>query len=203
MAKAAGRTHAPVDRRYDAAERGGVHRREHPGRVDLVERSYGNKSDSRNSALRFVVQQDQRCHVIDIARLIQSSVAPVFLLTGVAATLSVLTNRLARIVDRARNLEEQLASHPSEAPHLHGDLAVLSRRAAYMYVAISLCTIAALLVALVVVTLFANAFFASELSVLIALLFVGAMVCLSAAYVAFFIEVRIAVATLRIGIRRA
>jgi hypothetical protein len=141
--------------------------------------------------------------VIDIAHLIQSSVAPVFLLSGVAATLGVLTSRLSRIVDRARALEEQLAGHPSEAPSLHGDLAVLARRADYIHVAISLSTIAALLVALVVVTLFANAFFASELSVLIALLFVGAMVCLSAAYIAFFVEVRIAVATLRIGIRRA
>ena len=57
--------------------------------------------------------------------------------------------------------------------------------------------------ALVVVTLFANAFLASELSAVIALLFVGAMVCLSAAYVVFFIEVRIAVASLRIGISRS
>jgi hypothetical protein len=141
--------------------------------------------------------------VVDIAHLIQSSVAPVFLLSGVAATLGVLTNRLARIVDRARALEAQLAGHPSEAPHLHGDLAVLARRADYINIAISLSTIAALLVALVVVTLFANAFFASELSVAIALLFVGAMVSLSAAYIAFFVEVRIAVASLRIGIRRA
>ena len=141
--------------------------------------------------------------MVDIAHLIQSSVAPVFLLSGVAATLGVLTNRLSRIVDRARALEAQLAGHPSEAPQLHGDLAVLARRAGYINIAISLSTIAALLVALVVVTLFANAFFASELSVVIALLFVGAMVCLSAAYVAFFVEVRIAVAALRIGIRRA
>jgi hypothetical protein len=50
------------------------------------------------------------------------------------------------------------------------------------------------------VTLFANAFLGSELALLIALLFVGAMVCLSAAYVAFFIEVRVAVAALRIGL---
>jgi len=78
---------------------------------------------------------------------------------------------------------------------------VLARRASYINVAISLSTIAALLVALVVVTLFANAFLGSELAVLIALLFVGAMVCLSAAYVAFFIEVRVAVAALRIGMR--
>jgi hypothetical protein len=51
----------------------------------------------------------------------------------------------------------------------------------------------------VVVTLFANAFFGSELAAVIALLFVGAMVCLSAAYIAFFVEVRVAVAALRIG----
>ena len=124
-----------------------------------------------------------------------------FLLSGVAATLGVLTNRLSRIVDRARAIELQLEGHPGEARQLHGDLKVLARRANYINVAISLSTIAALLVALVVVTLFANAFLGSELAVVIALLFVGAMVCLSAAYVAFFIEVRVAVAALRIGMR--
>jgi len=141
--------------------------------------------------------------VIDIAHLIQSAIAPVFLLTGVASTLGVLINRLSRIVDRARVLETQLAGHPGEGPQLHGELGVLARRARYIYGAISLATISALFVALVVVTLFANAFLASELSVFIALLFVGAMVCLSAAYVVFFIEVRIAVASLRIGISRS
>ncbi len=136
---------------------------------------------------------------MDIARLIQSAVAPVFLLTGVAATLGVLTNRLARIVDRARTLEQRLAGHPGSAQHLHADLAVLARRARYTNVAISLCAIAALLVALVVVTLFANAFLGSELALLIALLFVAAMLCLSAAFIAFFIEVRLATVALRIG----
>jgi len=138
---------------------------------------------------------------MDIAHLVQSSVAPVFLLSGVATTLGVLTNRLSRIVDRARGLEEQLAGHPGKAPALHADLAVLARRARYINVAISLCTIAALLVALVVVTLFANAFLGSELGGVIALLFVGAMVCLSAAFIAFFIEVRLAMRALRIGLR--
>jgi hypothetical protein len=140
--------------------------------------------------------------VIDIAHLIQSSVAPVFLLSGVATTLGVLTTRLSRIVERARELEQQLEGQ-EDAPQLHGALAVLARRAHYINIAISLSTLAALLVALVVVTLFANAFIGSELSALIALLFVGAMVCLSAAYIAFFIEVRVAVAALRIGIKRS
>ncbi|HEY0767984.1 MAG TPA: DUF2721 domain-containing protein [Steroidobacteraceae bacterium] len=140
---------------------------------------------------------------MDIAHLIQAAIAPVFLFSGVAATLGVLTNRLARIVDRARKLEQQLEGHPGSAQHLHADLAVLARRARYINVAISLCAIAALLVALVVVTLFANAFLGSRLALTIALLFVGAMLCLSAAFIAFFIEVRLATATLRIGPPRA
>jgi len=52
----------------------------------------------------------------------------------------------------------------------------------------------------VVVALFADAFLSLHLELTIALLFVGGMVCLAAAFIAFFIEVRIAVATLRIGL---
>jgi hypothetical protein len=135
----------------------------------------------------------------DIAHLIQAAIAPVFLLSGVAAMLGVLTNRLARIVDRARALEARLEAHPERLPKLLEDLKVLARRARYVNVAISLCTIAALLVALVVVTLFANAFLGVGLTKAIALLFVGAMLCLSAAFIAFFVEVRQATASLRIG----
>ncbi|HLY52809.1 MAG TPA: DUF2721 domain-containing protein [Steroidobacteraceae bacterium] len=137
---------------------------------------------------------------MDIAHLVQSSVAPVFLLSGVAATLGVLTNRLARVVDRARTLEQRLAEQPADRTALHGELEVLARRAGYIYKAISMAAIAALLVALVVVALFADAFLSLKLELTIALLFVGAMVCLAAAFIAFFIEVRIAVATLRIGL---
>ena len=139
---------------------------------------------------------------MDIAHLVQSSVAPVFLLSGVAATLGVLTNRLARVVDRARTLEQRLADHPGDKGPLHGELGVLARRAGYIYKAISMAAIAALLVALVVVALFADAFLGLKLDLTIALLFVGGMVCLAAAFMAFFIEVRIAVATLRIGLPR-
>jgi hypothetical protein len=59
------------------------------------------------------------------------------------------------------------------------------------------------MVALVVVTLFANAFFAAGLALTIALLFVGAMLLLTGAFVAFFIEVRLAIKALRIGMPRA
>ena len=62
-----------------------------------------------------------------------------------------------------------------------------------------MCAISALLVALVVVALFANAFLAVQLSALIALLFVAAMLALTGAFLTFLIEVRIATAAIRIG----
>ena len=41
-----------------------------------------------------------------IAHAIQLAIAPVFLLTGIAALLGVMANRLARVIDRGRALEE-------------------------------------------------------------------------------------------------
>ena len=40
-----------------------------------------------------------------IARAIQLSIAPVFLLTGIAGLLGVMATRLARVIDRARSFE--------------------------------------------------------------------------------------------------
>ena len=40
----------------------------------------------------------------EIAHVIQLSIAPVFLLTGVGTLLNVLSGRLARVIDRARFL---------------------------------------------------------------------------------------------------
>jgi Protein of unknown function (DUF2721) len=136
---------------------------------------------------------------MDIVHLIQSAVAPVFLLSGVGVTLGVLTNRLARIVDRARAIEDRIENRPGSVHNLHEQLEVLARRSRYINTAITMCAIAALLVALVVITLFANAFFSAGFAATIAILFVGAMVFLTAAFVTFLVEVRIATAHLRFG----
>ena len=74
--------------------------------------------------------------LMDIARLIQSAVAPVFLLSGVAVTLGVLTNRLARVVDRARLIEDRIENRPGAALSLYRDLEVLARRSRYINAAI-------------------------------------------------------------------
>lgn len=136
---------------------------------------------------------------MDVAHVIQSALAPVFLISGVGVMLGVLTNRLARIVDRARVWEAEAENQAHRAADLDRRLQVLARRARYISAAITMCAISALLIALVVVGLFANAAFGVNLAGLIAMLFVAAMLSLTVAFLVFLIEVRIATATIRIG----
>jgi hypothetical protein len=138
--------------------------------------------------------------VTAVAHVIQLAVAPVFLLTGVGAMLGVLTQRLARIIDRARILEE-LLSQASEESRMHhlGELALLSRRARLMNRAIGLCTTCALLICAVIVTLFVGAFLKTDAALVIGLLFVAAMLALFGGLLMFLGEIRLAMTGLRIG----
>jgi Protein of unknown function (DUF2721) len=135
----------------------------------------------------------------DITYLIQLAVAPVFLLSGVGVTLGVLTNRLARIVDRARVAEKEMTSHATESGSLERHLRVLRLRARYINFAIAASTVSAVLVSLCVVMLFVHALSGIKLTTAIAVAFVSSMLSLTAGLVAFLIEVRISIATLRIG----
>jgi hypothetical protein len=139
---------------------------------------------------------------VDIAHLIQVALTPIFLISAIGVTLNVLTSRLARIVDRARTLEDRAPEtrHPADNRNLHRKLAVLERRARWINAAITLITLSALFIALVVVMLFVDAFLRWDLSAFIACLFILSMATLAAALLAFLIEVRIATITLRIGI---
>jgi hypothetical protein len=144
-------------------------------------------------------------HSIDIAHLIQVALTPIFLISAIGVTLNVLTSRLARIVDRARTMEEKLLrSDPAhEGRDQHAALDVLARRARHINAAITLITLSALFIALVVVMLFVNAFLRWDLSAFIAIMFILSMLTLAGALTAFLIEVRIATNTLQIGIEAA
>ena len=136
--------------------------------------------------------------VPDIARVVQLAVAPVFLLSGVGVTLTVLTNRLARIVDRARTLEGRLPA-AAEQVELHRELTTLSSRAQLINRALTLSTTCALLVCVVIAALFVGAFLGLDLSAFIALLFIAAMLTFIGALVSFLREIFLATANLRIG----
>ena len=137
---------------------------------------------------------------LDIAHTIQQAVAPVFLLSGVAAMLNVLTSRLARVIDRARAMEREYHDLPmGKERHIVRDrLAVLSKRSRFINRAITLCTVCALLVCLLIVTLFVSALLDVSGSRWIAGLFVLAMLALIGGLLTFLQEISIATASVRI-----
>jgi hypothetical protein len=137
----------------------------------------------------------------NVARLIQLALGPVFLLNGVGITLGMLTNRLSRIVDRARSLEVQRENSADESKiaHIDWDLQVIVRRTRYINGAIALATTSAFLTTLVVMFLFGSEFVSAPLGGYIAGMFVAAMAVLSIAFLLFLMEVRLATQSLRIG----
>lgn len=137
--------------------------------------------------------------VTTIAHAIQLAVAPVFLLTGVAGILSVLTNRLARIVDRSRFLHGKSLSAEETNEAIQTELKSLKQRARLIHWAIGLCTASMLLICSVVAVLFLGSFITLNMAVVIASLFVAAMFCLIMALLNFICEIFLATAHIRGG----
>ncbi len=132
----------------------------------------------------------------EIGHIIQLAIAPVFLLTGVGTNMLVLTNRLARIIDRTRLLEESLDQEEGAAPGRDGlfraELDVLFQRARKINRAIFLSTSCAILICMVVAALFVTDALDLRLASVIAGMFVLAMVALTGSFVYLLREVLLA-----------
>ena len=139
-----------------------------------------------------------------VAEVIQLSVAPVFLLAGVGAFLGVLSNRLGRITDRARVLEQRKRHIKDEEQTrlLRRELKILWKRARLTNLAISFCTACALLVCLVIVTLFVGdiVLIKFNLPFAVAGLFMLAMTLLIIGLLSFLREIFLAIKTMRLGV---
>ncbi len=132
--------------------------------------------------------------VVALSRAIQLSVAPVFLLTGLSGLLSTFTGRLARIIDRTRQMQDALErSEGSRAEQLAAVLQVQRRRTFLINRAILCGTFSALLVAGVVAVLFISTVAALDLAAIVVPAFVLAMLALITALVLFLLEVQLAI----------
>jgi hypothetical protein len=134
----------------------------------------------------------------DIGHVIQLSIAPVFLLTGVATTISMLMSRLARIIDRTRVLKDQLRKGPNA--ECTEELDVLYLRWKLINYALTGATGCAFLICLVIAALFLGDTTNLPLDRYIAGMFVLAMVALIASFVFLLREVFLSFRYMRIHI---
>ena len=135
----------------------------------------------------------------DIPQAIQLALAPVFLLTGIAGLLNIMTGRLARIIDRGRKLVEQpLPEALMNAEQLQRELQMLEYRRTVASHAITACTLSALLVCMVVMTLFTEGLLQLNMQWLVGLFFVGSTLSLLVGLSFYLREVYLATRTVRI-----
>ena len=143
----------------------------------------------------------QETAVTAVGHVIELAIAPVFLLSAIAALLVVLTNRLGRIIDRARVLEGHLDGPAGLVSTQQSELDMLSRRAMLIHRAITLCVTTGVLVCAVIVTAFVGAFVETDVSVTVALLFIGAMLAFLGGLLTLMRELFLATEYLRFGKR--
>ena len=137
-------------------------------------------------------------NVIDVARLIQLAVAPVFMLTAVGTIIGVLSTRLGRAVDRSRALEDKLRQLPPEGQNLvREELLLLGRRVRLVYGSIVLAVLCALFVGFLIAVAFVDAFIDIDMSKFIGLLFIAAMLAFILSLLVFLREIFLAVTSAR------
>lgn len=133
----------------------------------------------------------------DVTKLIQLAIAPVFLLSAVAASLLVFANRLARVVDRGRHVEEEAAKG---VPVRGSELSILERRAHLIYLALTMGVGAAILVCFLMSVAFLGTLLGFNTAWPVALLFIGALMSYTGALLCLLREVFLAIGNFHLGI---
>jgi len=128
----------------------------------------------------------------NIVTVLQTALAPAFLLVGLGAMLNIFTGRLARIIDRSRLLQELFKTttgrdHELVVSELHD----LQLRIKTVNSAILLSVISGIVACILIGMLFVMGLIGVDLSMAIAGAFILSISLLSAALIQFLREVRI------------
>lgn len=132
--------------------------------------------------------------VESLPKAIQLSVSPVFLLAGIGGLMNVLSGRLGRCVDRARTLKDS-DDQLNEIEAL--EYTLLKRRIQLVTRAIELLTSSTLAISTVVAMIFLAVIFKVNLTIIVAPLFIAAMLMLMLSSLCFLREIKLASQQLR------
>lgn len=118
--------------------------------------------------------------------IIQLSITPVILISGLGALCISLTNRMGRIVDRTRNLAGLIQkATPDDRKYLEEQLLIMFRRAKIMRFSMTMVTSSMFISGLLIVMLFVSGLFKIELPWAVLGLFALSVGCMLTGLAAF------------------
>jgi hypothetical protein len=137
--------------------------------------------------------------VSQLLPILQSSIGPVILISGVGLLLLTLTNRFGRMLDRARQLNQELGEGPpaAKAEAIRTQIDILIRRATILRLSITLGSVTVLLSAVLMLLLFLGAWLQLELGGIIAVVFCISLLCLIGSMLAFIRDMNLALRAVR------
>jgi hypothetical protein len=141
----------------------------------------------------------------ELAHLLQTSISPIALISGVGLLLLSMTNRLSRVIDRSRSLSADLRSTGDEetAERDRVQLRVLARRARLLWASIAAVMVTVLCACAMVLLLTAMAFLHVNLRLAVVTLFFVALLAMLISAVVFFADVLLSLRALRTEIGEA
>lgn len=134
--------------------------------------------------------------------ILQVAIGPVILVSGIGLLLLTMTNRLGRVIDRARILAQEHRDNPlADSARILSQLEILTRRAELIRRAIVLSSLSVLFAALLVITLFFTALFQLETAIFISILFMICMLSLIGSLIAFLQDLNLSLTALKYDLR--
>jgi len=142
-------------------------------------------------------------NINDLIHILQGSIAPCILISGVGLLLLTMTNRLGRATDRIRGICRELDVAPqSEKENLNYQITIFYRRCRYLQAAIFLAAISIFCVSLVVLMLFFTFVFSLSIIPAIELCFGLSLVCLVSSLVCFLFDIRATLSSLKVELEK-
>lgn len=131
---------------------------------------------------------------------IQLAVAPIFMLAAVAAMIGTVATRLARIIDRARDLEERLETTTASDPDaIYWELDRLKVRGRICNGSVGLLVVCGMLIGATVMVLFVGETYLPRIERIVPWTFLGAVSAFVLALLLFLTETLLATHALRFG----
>ena len=126
----------------------------------------------------------------ELIPVLQTSIGPVILISGVGLLLLSMTNRLSRVIERARNLlaNSQTTGRPPR-DHLLAQIDILWGQARLIRLSILFAATSVLCAALLIIALFVTAIFGLEDAWLISIIFVFCMTSLICSLMVFIADI--------------
>ena len=125
-----------------------------------------------------------------VQQVVQLSLAPAFLLSGIGAVMNVIMSRMIWISQRIENIEERMDDQRTAKQAR--EVGWLMRRRKLMQGAIMFSTAAAVMISAVIMLLFVSAYILAQIGTIIAALWVLTMLLLVTGLGFFLFETRLA-----------